>query len=382
MKMEPPNIRLGEAIAKRNGSVDPAKYPGEMFELLSIPAFDAGRPEIVIGAKIGSIKQIVQPGDVLLSKIVPHIRRSWIVEATTEHRLIASGEWIVFRDKRFDPSYLRHLLVSEVFHIQFMQTVSGIGGSLLRARPAEVAKIEVPLPFLNEQKRIAAILDKATSIRSKRQEAIRLVDDFLRSSFFELFGDPNVNDKRWPERAIADISKITTGNTPSRDITAYYGDAIEWIKSDNINTPSHWLTHAREGLSELGTSIARTAPVGSTLMTCIAGSASCIGNVALSDRKVAFNQQINAMTPAFGIEPEFLYGLLLYSKPRIQATSTNSMKGMVSKGVLEKVHLIWPTADLQKKFVKIFKHVQRLRSRMEDAEASTLVAALQSKLLA
>lgn len=239
----------------------------------------------------------------------------------------------------------------------------------------------VSVPPIAEQKRIAAILDKADSLRRKRREAIVLVDDFLRAVFFELFGDPNVNDKRWPERAIADISKVTTGSTPPREVAAYYGDAIEWIKSDNINTPSHWLTHAREGLSELGTSIARTVPAGSTLMTCIAGSASCIGNVALSDRKVAFNQQINAMTPAFGIEPEFLYGLLLYSKPRIQATSTNSMKGMVSKGVLEKVNLIWPPADLQKKFVKIFKHVERLRSRMEDAEASTLIAALQSKLL-
>jgi type I restriction enzyme S subunit len=180
-------ISLDEVIARRNGSVDPAKFPCEYFELLSIPAFDVGKPEITLGAEIGSTKQLVQAGDVLLSKIVPHIRRAWVVKPTTNHRLIASGEWIVFRDSRFDPNYLRHLLTADGFHRKFMQTVSGIGGSLLRARPAEVAKIKVPLPPITEQQRIATILDKADSLRRKRQEAIRLADEFLRAVFFERF---------------------------------------------------------------------------------------------------------------------------------------------------------------------------------------------------
>ena len=181
-------VGLDEVIAKRNGSVDPAKFPGEVFELLSIPAFDAGKPELTVGAEIGSTKQVVQEGDVLLSKIVPHIRRAWVVKPTTNHRLIASGEWIVFRDSRFDPRYLRHLLTADGFHRQFMQTVSGIGGSLLRARPAEVAKIKVPLPPKKEQQRIAAILDKADSLRLKRKEAISLADEFLRAVFVDMFG--------------------------------------------------------------------------------------------------------------------------------------------------------------------------------------------------
>ena len=180
-------IPLDEVIARRNGSVDPSKFPDEVFELLSIPAFDAGRPEVVRGRDIGSSKQVVQPGDVLLSKIVPHIRRAWVVSPTTSHRLIASGEWIVFRDERFLPGYLKHLLTSDVFHRQFMQTVSGVGGSLLRARPSEVAKIRVSVPNKVEQQRIAAILDKADDMRRKRQEAIRLADEFLKAVFFERF---------------------------------------------------------------------------------------------------------------------------------------------------------------------------------------------------
>jgi type I restriction enzyme S subunit len=198
MTQEVQTISLDDLIARRSGSVDPSKFPREYFELLSIPAFDVGKPEITIGAAIGSTKQVVQEGDVLLSKIVPHIRRAWVVKPTTNHRLIASGEWIVFRDSRFDPNYLRHLLTADGFHRQFMQTVSGVGGSLLRARPAEVAKIKVSLPPKTEQQRIATILDKVDSLLRMRQQANRLADEFLRAAYIEIFGDPITNPNQWP----------------------------------------------------------------------------------------------------------------------------------------------------------------------------------------
>jgi type I restriction enzyme S subunit len=125
-------IALGEIMASKIGSVDPSKFNDEVFDLYSIPAFDSRQPEVVKGSKIGSTKQIVQPGDVLLSKIVPHIRRTWVVGEDRGRRLIASGEWIVFRSEQIHPAYLRHVLVGDPFHAQFMCTVSGVGGSLLR----------------------------------------------------------------------------------------------------------------------------------------------------------------------------------------------------------------------------------------------------------
>src|ERR1035437_7546922 len=79
-------------------SVDPSKFPDETFELWSIPAFDLGAPEICKGSTIGSQKKCVTPGDILLSKIVPHIRRAWVVKSNDHDcKQIASGEWITFR---------------------------------------------------------------------------------------------------------------------------------------------------------------------------------------------------------------------------------------------------------------------------------------------
>ncbi|WP_144289859.1 restriction endonuclease subunit S [Ideonella sp. A 288] len=189
-------IMLGELMAERTGSVDPSKYQDELFDLYSIPAFDGGTPEVVAGSAIGSTKQIVEPNDVLLSKIVPHIRRTWVVGQANGRRLIASGEWIVFRDARLDPGYLRYVLRCDSFHAQFMKTVAGVGGSLLRARPAQVAHIAVPFPPLPEQRRIAAILDQAEVLRDRRQQALKELDNLVQALFAEMFGEAMARSPR------------------------------------------------------------------------------------------------------------------------------------------------------------------------------------------
>ena len=203
-----PRIPLGELSVERGGSVDPSKYPNEIFELFSIPAFDKGEAEIIAGKEIGSSKKCVQPNDVLISRIVPHIRRSWVVPEINGYRQIASGEWIQFRSDQIYPNFLRHFLVSDPFYQKFMKTVSGVGGSLLRARPKEVYRIKVPLPPLEEQKRIARILDTADEIRAKRRQSIEELDRLAQSVFLDMFGDPVKNPKGWPRINLAKIASI------------------------------------------------------------------------------------------------------------------------------------------------------------------------------
>jgi type I restriction enzyme S subunit len=221
----------------------------------------------------------------------------------------------------------------------------------------KLGEVEIPLPPLPQQKRIADILDKADAIRRKRRECVSLVDKLIASEFLADFGDPVSNSKKWPLIPLAKYGCITTGNTPPRSAPDNYGDAIDWIKSDNINTPYHWLTKAAEGLSKKGLSLARTAMKGATLVTCIAGSPDCVGNAAMADRTVAFNQQINAVTPSASTDPFFLYALILLSKPLVQRASTDSMKGMVSKGKLEKVQVIDVSPPAQKKYGTVFGQI-------------------------
>lgn len=79
------------------------------------------------------------------------------------------------------------------------------GGAQKHISQGYVKDIKVPLPSLDEQRRIAAILDKADAIRRKRQESIHLTEEFLRSTFLEIFGDPVLNPKGWDTVRMEDI---------------------------------------------------------------------------------------------------------------------------------------------------------------------------------
>ncbi|MCA9457807.1 MAG: restriction endonuclease subunit S, partial [Nitrospira sp.] len=266
--------------------------------------------------------------------------------------------------RRLDPQYLARWLTKQ-WQLRVFEKYCTQWVNQATVRKEDLLSLEIPLPPLDEQRRIAAILSRADRLRRLRRTALELSDGYLQSVFLEMFGDPVSNPMGWKRTRVAKLVKVQTGNTPSRAESENYGNFIEWIKSDNINTPSHFLTQATEFLSEKGKSVGRTAPMGSTLITCIAGSFDCIGNAAYADREVAFNQQINALTAKSGVNSWFLYALVIFSKKHIQSASTNSMKGMVSKGKMEGIQFISPPEKIQLEFEKVFSRYREGRDKQD-----------------
>ena len=157
---------------------------------------------------------------------------------------------------------------------------------------------------------------------------------------------------------LKDTCKVITGNTPSRAIAEYYGDYIEWIKTDNIVSGILNPTQATESLSEKGMNVGRTVEKDSILMACIAGSIASIGRVCITDRIVAFNQQINAVVPEqYNIL--FLYVLLQMSKDYLVEDINMALKGILSKSKLEEKEFIIPPMDLQEQFSDFVKQVNK-----------------------
>ncbi|AJE23592.1 Type I restriction-modification system, specificity subunit S (plasmid) [Azotobacter chroococcum NCIMB 8003] len=138
---------------------------------------------------------------VLYSKLRPYLNKVVLPDkkglATTELVPLLPDQ------KRLDRKYLAYYLRSK----EFVEWVSAqvAGAKMPRVSMQVFWQHEIPLPPLPEQKRIAAILDKADAIRRKRQQAIQLADDFLRAAFVEMFGDPVTNQKGFPIGTIRDL---------------------------------------------------------------------------------------------------------------------------------------------------------------------------------
>lgn len=299
----------------------------------------------------------LKPGDILVSRMPDPLGKACIFPGDSKSCVTVVDVCIVRPDPKIAHSrWLLHKINSPEF--RSLINTFATGTTRKRISRKNLGSLEFPLPPLAEQQRIAAILDQANMLRAKRRAALAKLDTLLQSTFLHLFGDPVTNPMRWEMRRLDQFGKITTGSTPSRKKPEYYGDHIEWIKSDNINTPYHVLTPAQEYLSETGIKVGRGVPENSILITCIAGSPDCIGNAAIADRPVAFNQQINALTPKQDGITYFLYIQFLVGKRLVQGASTNSMKGMVSKSSFSSVEFMSPPLEMQRDFSRKAMKIQ------------------------
>ena len=152
---------LGKVRLDLSKSIDPRKSGAEMFELYSVPSFSDRRPEIVSGNTVGSSKRTVEPNSVLLCKINPRINRVWVVRDYSQHRKIASTEWLCFSElSGLFPDFLCYSLRQDSFREYLASNASGVGGSLMRVRDATFTDYPFPLPPLPEQHRIVAEIEK------------------------------------------------------------------------------------------------------------------------------------------------------------------------------------------------------------------------------
>ena len=245
---------------------------------------------------------------------------------------------------------------------------------------SKFSQLEFNQPPLKTQKHIAQILDDAAELRDKTKQLLTEYDLLAQSIFLDMFGDPVNNPKEWSKKPLKKLGKTITGNTPPRAIPQYYGDFIEWIKTDNINTPYMYLTSATEYLSQIGMEKGRVVNEGAILVTCIAGSRKVIGNVSITDRTVSFNQQINAFVP-FNDCSLFWYYHFIMGKSYVQDNATNGMKGIITKGKFEKMLFIDPPLELQNQFAEKIALIEQQKelAKQELKESEDLFNCLLQK---
>tara|TARA_R110002167_G_scaffold188380_1_gene389985 strand:- start:47946 stop:49103 length:1158 start_codon:yes stop_codon:yes gene_type:complete len=143
---------------------------------------------------------------------------------------------ISFDLKVVDRNYLYLMLSSNVFQNVLQDQMKG--GIQKHLGHQTISRQEIPLPPLAEQKRIAAILDKADAIRRKRKQAIQLADDFLRSVFLDMFGDPVTNPKGFPIGTIRDF--VETANYGSSGKASETEGEFPILRMGNITYEGGW----------------------------------------------------------------------------------------------------------------------------------------------
>ncbi|MCK9622372.1 MAG: restriction endonuclease subunit S [Methylobacter sp.] len=220
------------------------------------------------------------------------------------------------------------------------------GATRAKLTKGDASTIPIPFPPLTEQKRIAAILDKADSLRRKNQQAIQLADQFLRAVFLDMFGDPVANPKVWEKYAVGELGRVITGSTPPGSKDGMFGDDIPFITpgdlDSNVKQISRWLSLDGAGYS-------RVCRSGSLMACCIGAT---IGKVAMANRKSAFNQQINVVEWFDLIDDIFGYYFFKMNPRFITENAIKTTLPILKKSLFEQIEMPVPPIDMQRAFAK------------------------------
>lgn len=243
-------------------------------------------------------------------------------------------------------------------------------------------ELDVEIPPLDEQRRIAAILDRADALRAKRREALAYLDGLAQSIFHEMFGEP---DSEWPTVTVKDIASVKGGKRLPKGAdyaaapTPYPYVRVVDLKNGAISTADlRYLT------SDVQATISRYTVASGDVVISIAGS---IGLVApVPDELVGANLTENAakLVPHQKdlYEAEWLAAALRSAGLQSQI---RSHVGQVTIGKLalfriEKLSMILPPIEVQRRFMKRVRKAAALREVFDPCsrEVEELFEALQA----
>ncbi|MBF0163493.1 MAG: restriction endonuclease subunit S [Magnetococcales bacterium] len=153
--------------------------------------------------------RMVHPGDFILTNSMSFGKPCIMKPSGCIH-----DGWLVLSPHKgkADPDFFYHLLGSGLIYAEFKRMAPGT--TVKNLNSDIVKETIISLPPLPEQKRIAAILDKADAIRRKRRQALALADQLLQSAFLRLVGPKHPDYASWPQKTIESLAEApTSGST-------------------------------------------------------------------------------------------------------------------------------------------------------------------------
>jgi type I restriction enzyme S subunit len=334
----------------------------------------------------------LKPGDILVSSA-----NSW--------NLVGKGCWVpelnypasaggfisILRGNSdaVDLRYLYHWFVSPQTQAK-LRSYSNKTTNISNLDHGRTLATEIPLPPLEEQRRIAAILDTVALVSTYIDRAANLRLALKRSLFADLFrlsaqpavtigSDLPPSDSGWHWRLLTDVARLATGHTPDRSNKSYWGGDVPWITLGDIRElDGTWATSTKEMTTPEGivNSSAVLLPKGTV---CFSRTAS-VGFSTIMGREMGTSQDFVNWVCGPDLLPEYLMNALIFSRARLRGLSTGSTHKTIYFSTVEQFRVLLPPVELQTRFCQLIRRVDSMPLGKLSELANDLRSSLTSKL--
>ncbi|WP_158070578.1 restriction endonuclease subunit S [Mycobacterium sp. NS-7484] len=337
-------------------------------------------------------KFLVQQGDVLFNATnsPDNVGKSVLVPDLDEPAVFSNHFLRLRSDQNdLDPNFLWRWLQWKFLRGTFSAMCRQWVNQATVSRESLLA-MEIQLPSLDEQRRIAAILDHADKICAKRRQILGAVDRLAQSIFIEMFGvearravtpQPRLkHSSGWQWVRLDEVAEMATGHTPDRKREDYWNGDIPWISLPEIRQldgKTAWSTELRITSAGLANSSAVLLPAGTV---CFSRTAS-VGFVTKLGQPMATSQDFHNWIPGADLDSDYLMAALRASRLHLLGSSDGSIHKTIYQRVAERFAILLPPIKLQREFTQRLAEVsrfdgnQKLRSTLDES----LFTSLQSR---
>lgn len=378
--------RLGDVIDFRNDIVHPRDNPRGTSVFVGLEHIERDT-----GIRIGSERINLQEmtgrrarfyaGDIVYGYLRPYLNKVWIAEFDG----ICSVDQYVFTVRTgASRSYVAHFLRSA----EFLQTapISSAPGQLPRIRSGEISATPIPFPSLDEQQRIAAIMDQADALRRKRKASIKLLESLTRSIFTEMFGEMIVDTAAQltePFGVLAESQRIGLVRSADELADDYL---IPYVRMDAIGLDGRL---DLDGVKRTNASAAELAAYElkpNDFLFNTRNSKELVGKAAVFRGPRGYIYNNNILRVRFGARMLSEYAAAFFQTPfarkelEVRKSGTTSVFAIYQKS-LETLPVAVPPIEAQSRFVGRIAKVRRVeqRNRNQEERLTQLFSSLQHR---
>lgn len=321
-------------------------------------------------------------GDIVFARTGATTGKSFLVRNPPNDAVFASYLIRVRPSERLDSVFLAHFFRSPNYWSQIEKAARGAAQPGVNA--SVLKELTIPLPALEEQRRIAAILDKADAICRKREQALTFADGFLRSVFLEMFGRPNYPNPTLKVLHLGTICDLFAGNSlPAGEAYLGQDEGLLLLKVGDLNLPGNdqVVVTAREWLAEKGRTGAAIVAPKDAIVFPKRGGAIATNKKRVLGRSCILDPNLMAVAPKKDAPISHSYLRVWFELLDLASISNGSTVPQLNKGDLYPLEIPIPENHDLIRFDSLFHSSSKLRQRQTGdlSSAETLFSALSQR---
>ena len=253
--------------------------------------------------------------------------------------------------------YLWYALSSKIDELNS----KGTGSTFKAVNKSTLSETEIPLPPLDEQRHIAATLDKVTDLIFKRRQQLDKLDELVKARFVEMFG--GIHDSiNFSYLLIKDFTTVVSGGTPERNSPQYWENGtIKWVKTTELQNNIINDTEEKITASGLKNSSAKIVPP-NTILVAMYGQGKTRGMTGYLAVEAATNQACACILPSARINQKFLWQYLIMSYNELRNLAKGGNQLNLNGAMIKNFPVLMPPCELQNQFADFVEQTEKAKT--------------------